>query len=244
MAYVHPPYPPSCLTVVNRETLFPIRRIFCIGRNYAEHALEMGVTPERSKPFFFQKSPDVVVAQHRWQDEVVIDYPPATADLQHEVELVVALGLGGRDIAPEQAERHIFGYAIGLDMTRRDLQTLLKDKRWPWDMAKNFDDSAPIGVVHPMVETGELLQGAMTLSVNGVERQSGDLAQMIWSVNEMIAELSRLVTLAAGDLLLTGTPAGVGPVVPGDRIRATIASLGHLQVTVRQQSTYHADRAG
>ncbi len=198
----------------------------------------MGVVAERAMPFFFQKSPDAVVAQHRSGDSVAIRHPSATRDLQHEVELVVALGEGGQNIAPEEAVRHVFGYAIGLDMTRRDLQTVLKERHWPWDMAKNFDDSAPIGVLHPIVETGELLQGRLSLTVNDVARQSGDLAQMIWSVNEMIAELSRLVKLAAGDLLFTGTPAGVGRVVAGDRIRAAIEPLGHLNVIIQQKNGF------
>lgn len=232
MDYVHTPQPPSCLTVVSLTELFPIRRIFCIGRNYAEHALEMGVIPDRSMPFFFQKSPDSVVVQHRLGDPVAIRYPPATADFHHEAELVVALGVGGQNIVPDHAVHHIFGYAIGLDMTRRDLQAVLKEKRWPWDMAKNFDDSASIGVLHPIAETGALLRGRISLAVNGVNRQSGDLGQMIWSVNEMIAALSRLVKLAAGDLLFTGTPAGVGRVVVGDLISVTLEPLGHLEVTI------------
>lgn len=232
MAYQHPPHPPTCLTIASQGLLFPIRRIFCIGRNYAEHAQEMGVAPERTTPFFFQKSPDAVVAQHRVGERLAISYPPATNDLQHEAELVVALGRGGHQIAPEEALHHIFGYAIGLDMTRRDLQSMLKERRWPWDMAKNFDDSAPIGILHPLAEVGEVVQGRITLAVNGVHRQSGDLAQMIWSVNEMVAALSRLVKLAAGDLLFTGTPAGVGNVVIGDQIQVSIEPLGHLEVTI------------
>ncbi|MBF0461158.1 MAG: fumarylacetoacetate hydrolase family protein [Magnetococcales bacterium] len=232
MNLLFPAPPPICLTILPEGTLFPIRRIFCIGRNYEEHAREMGVVPERTMPFFFQKSPESVVAQHRLDEPLTIRYPPATTDLHYEAELVVALGQGGQNIAPAQALAHIFGYAIGLDMTRRDLQALLKERRWPWDMAKNFTDSAPIGVLHPIATTGELDHGRITLDVNGSRKQQGDIQQMIWSVNEMIAELSRMIALAPGDLLFTGTPAGVGRVTRQETLQIQIEPLGRLEVTV------------
>ncbi|MBF0162544.1 MAG: fumarylacetoacetate hydrolase family protein [Magnetococcales bacterium] len=243
MAWSFPP-PTYGLTVASREERFPIRRIFCIGRNYAEHAQEMGAVPERTHPFFFQKSPEAVLAQPHAGAVLSLCYPSATQDLQHEAELVVALGQGGREIAPEQAVQHIFGYAIGLDMTRRDLQAALKERRLPWDMAKNFEDAAPIGLLHPIAHTGELCQGEITLTVNGVCRQRGRLEEMIWSVNEIIAELSRLVTLLPGDLLFTGTPAGVGPLRCPDHVCVTLEPLGTLEVTVQDGQGHYARRFG
>ncbi|MEO5339531.1 MAG: fumarylacetoacetate hydrolase family protein [Magnetococcus sp. MYC-9] len=242
MEYVFEPHPPRCLTIVDQERRFPIRRIFCIGRNYAEHAREMGAAPATGHPFFFQKSPDAVVAQRHADELLTLCYPSATHDLQHEAELVVAIGRGGREIPPEAALAHIFGYAIGLDMTRRDLQRQFKEKGWPWDMAKNFTDSAPIGLLHPIEQTGELGRGCITLSVNGQRRQQGDLEQMIWPVPHMMAELSRLIELAAGDLLFTGTPAGVGRVVCQDRIRVTLDPLSSLEVTIHDAQGHYAQQ--
>ena len=210
---------------------FPVRRIYCIGRNYAEHAREMGADPKTEPPFFFQKPADaaqpvggVGAADHA--------FPPLTRDYQHEVELVVCLGSGGRDIAPAEALAHVWGYAVGLDMTRRDAQARMKDARRPWEIGKSFDASAPIGLIVPVASCGHLASGPITLSVNGATRQRGDLADMIWTVPEQIAELSRGSELKAGDIIMTGTPAGVGPVVRGDTIVAAIAGLPELTLRI------------
>ncbi len=210
--------------------LFPVHRIYCVGRNYAEHAQEMGFTG-REAPFFFLKPADALlpVDEH---DSGRLPYPPLTADFHHEVELVVAIGKGGRDIAVADAVNHIWGYAVGLDMTRRDRQTEMKKQGRPWCIGKGFDHSAPIGPVVPIVHCGELVAGAITLHVNGQLRQQGDLSQLIWNVSEVIAALSQAWTLAPGDLIYTGTPAGVGAVVRGDVMLAEIAGLGSLRVEV------------
>ena len=209
---------------------FPVHRIYCVGRNYAEHAREMGHSG-REPPFFFLKPADVAVPITG--EGGAIDYPPLTHDLQHEVELVVAIGRGGRDIDPAQARAHVFGHAIGLDMTRRDLQTEMKKLGRPWSIGKAFEQSAPLGPVHPASVTGAFVRGSITLSVNGQERQRGDIADLIWSVDETIAAISRAWTLAPGDLVFTGTPAGVGTVVRGDVMLASIDGLGTLRVAVR-----------
>lgn len=224
--------PPTMTTVpVVGGGEFPVRRIYCVGRNYVEHAQEMGYTG-REPPFFFMKPTDAVVAVARGETGA-IDYPPATKNFHHEIELVVAIGTGGRDIRAADALTHIWGYAVGLDMTRRDIQGEMKKQGRPWCIGKGFDQSAPVGPITPRADTGELLTGAITLDVNGVRQQTGDLNQLIWSVNEIIEQLSAAWTLQAGDLIMTGTPAGVGPVVSGDRMLGTIEGLGTLQVTVR-----------
>ena len=210
---------------------FPVRRIYCVGRNYAEHAQEMGFTG-REPPFFFLKPADAVVPVADGETGQ-ISYPPLTANLHHEVELVVAIGLGGRDIAATDALAHIWGYAIGLDMTRRDLQNDMKKQGRPWCIGKAFDESAPIGPIHSLASIGELTSGAIDLSVNGTLRQQGDLSELIWNVAETIETLSRAWALQPGDLIFTGTPAGVGAVVPGDVMEARIAGLGSLRVQVR-----------
>lgn len=225
-AVIPVPTPPA-IPVLGTAALFPVRRIYCIGRNYADHAREMGSDPSRETPFFFGKPQDVVVPGGG-----TVAYPPATANLHHEVELVVALARGGRDIPVAEAEHCIFGYAVGLDLTRRDLQAQAKDKGQPWDTAKGFDQSAPISPITPAAVCGHPLAGAIWLSVNGTERQRGNLDQLIWSVPEVIAHISRYVALAPGDLIYTGTPAGVGPLVPGDRIRCGIDGLGELEVVI------------
>ena len=209
---------------------FPVRRIYCVGRNYAEHAQEMGFTG-RAPPFFFLKPSDAVMPVP-YGTTGEIHYPPLTANFHHEVEMVVAIGLGGRDIAAADAARHIWGYAVGRDMTRRDLQSDMKKQGRPWCIGKAFDESAPIGPLHPAASVGDLSGGAVTLSVNGVLRQKGDLSELIWNVAETIETLSRAWTLAPGDLIFTGTPAGVGAVVAGDVMTATIAGLGTLSVAV------------
>lgn len=220
----------TLIPIVGSEQGFPVRRIFCVARNYAEHAKEMGGTG-REAPFFFTKPAD---AAHPAPlgGEGRMAYPPKTADLHHEIELVVALGLGGRNIAAEDAGRHIYGYAVGLDMTRRDLQAELKKLGRPWDVAKGFDQSAPIGPIHRATAVGPLERGAIRLEVNGVERQRGDLSDMIWSVPEIVSILSEYFELQAGDLLFTGTPAGVGPVQRGDRLVGSVEGIGELSVRI------------
>jgi len=223
--------PPAAVTVPTSDgRSFPVHRIYCVGRNYAEHAIEMGATG-REPPFFFMKPADALVAVPAGQVGEIA-YPPLTANLHHEAELVVALGLGGRNILADQAARHIWGYAVGLDMTRRDLQNDMKKQGRPWEIGKSYEQSAPIGPIHPLVATGELTRGAITLDVNGQRRQTGDLADLIWNVAETIATLSQAWTLAPGDLIYTGTPAGVGAVVPGDEMVVSIAGLGTLAVRV------------
>jgi fumarylpyruvate hydrolase len=211
--------------VLGTSAVFPVRRIYCIGRNYADHAREMGVDPNREPPFFFGKPHDTVVPGGG-----KIAYPPATSNLHYEVELVVAIAKGGRDIPASEAPGHIYGYAVGIDLTRRDLQAKSKDKGQPWDTAKGFDQSAPISPITPVSECGHPGMGAIWLSVNGMEKQRGSLAQMIWSVPEVIAHISGFVALATGDLIFTGTPAGVGPIVRGDRVRCGIDGLGELEI--------------
>ena len=209
---------------------FPVHRIYCVGRNYAEHAQEMGFTG-REPPFFFMKPADAVVPVADGETGDVA-YPSLTKNLHHEVELVVAIGVGGRDIAVADAAQHIWGYAVGLDMTRRDLQNDMKKQGRPWCIGKAFEQSAPIGPLYAIGDTGELSRGAIRLTVNGVERQKGDLSELIWNVAETIATLSQAWTLAPGDLIYTGTPAGVAAVVPGDLMEASIEGLGPLRVAV------------
>ncbi|HEX7597935.1 MAG TPA: fumarylacetoacetate hydrolase family protein [Polyangia bacterium] len=222
------PIPPLPSVPVHGTTAaFPVRRIYCIGRNYADHAREMGMDPNREPPFFFGKPHDVVVPGGG-----AIAYPPATSNLHHEVELVVALAKGGRDIPVMDALGCIYGHAVGIDLTRRDLQARSKEKGQPWDTAKGFDQSAPISPITPTSVCGHLETGAIWLSVNGLEKQRGSLSQMIWSVPEIIAQLSRQVSLAAGDVIFTGTPEGVGPVVRGDRLLAEIEGLEPLAVAI------------
>ena len=210
--------------------LFPVHRIYCVGRNYAEHAQEMGFTG-REPPFFFLKPADAVLPV---ADGAIgeMAYPSLTGNLHHEIELVVAIGVGGRDIPATDALRHIWGYAVGLDMTRRDLQNDMKKQGRPWCIGKAFEASAPIGPLHAIAQTGELTQGAITLSVNGTQRQQGDLRDLIWNVAETIETLSKAWTLQPGDLIFTGTPAGVAAVVAGDLIEGDIEGLGSLRVRV------------
>ena len=205
---------------------FAVRRIYCVGRNYAEHVVEMG-HDTREPPFFFAKPADAAVV-----GEGPVPYPPQTADLHHEIELVVAIGRDGAAIPAEAALEHVFGYAAGLDMTRRDLQAGAKKAGRPWEMAKAFDHSAPIGTIAPASRIGHPAVGAITLTVNGVERQRGDLADQIWSVGETIAHLSTYVTLRAGDLIMTGTPAGVGAVVRGDVLEGQIEGVGLVRTMI------------
>jgi fumarylpyruvate hydrolase len=206
---------------------FPVRRIFCIGRNYAAHAREMGKDPDRDPPFYFTKWAETVVG-----DGVTIAYPPQTKNFHYEAELVVAIGTSGANIAESHALEHVFGYATGLDMTRRDLQLEAREKGRPWDAGKNVEQSSPLGLIHPVSEVGHIERGEIRLTVNGEEKQKADLTELIWSVEEVIAYVSQAYTLAPGDLIYTGTPAGVGPVVPGDVICISVAGLTDLTVTV------------
>lgn len=223
---------PVFAAVKGSQNGFEVRRIYCVGRNYLDHIREMKEADERDPPFFFQKPTDSLVA-----DGVTVAYPAATTDFQFEVELVVAIAKAGRDIAVDAAAKHIFGYAIGIDFTRRDLQREARDRAWPWEMGKSFDQSAPCGPLHPIAGTGEITKGAISLSVNGAQKQKGDIAQMIWNVAEIIANLSKQYKLEPGDLIYTGTPAGVGPVVPGDRIECAIDGLGTLRIAVGPAAT-------
>jgi fumarylpyruvate hydrolase len=224
--FVFPPRPAAAVPVAGGGSL-PVRRIFCVGQNYAAHAREMGSDPTREQPFFFAKPADAVVT-----GGAGVPYPPATSNLHHEIELVVAIGRGGADIDPAAAQDHIFGYAAGLDLTRRDLQNAAKAAGRPWDMSKGFDASAPIGEIAPVAEIGHPSAGAILLTVNDATRQKGDLSDMIWSVPEIIAALSRLVTLAPGDLIFTGTPDGVGPLKPGDVAMGSIEGVGEVSTRI------------
>jgi fumarylpyruvate hydrolase len=199
---------------------FPVRRVFCVGRNYAEHAREMGKDPDRDPPFFFTKWAETVVPSGQ-----VITYPSSTSNYHYEAELVVAIGKGGRNIAESEALEHVLGYATGLDMTRRDLQLKAREQGRPWDTGKNFEQASPLGLIHPVSEVGHIASGAISLTVNDQVRQSADVADLIWAVDEIISCLSQYYQLEAGDLIYTGTPAGVGAVVPGDEIVVTIAGL-------------------
>lgn len=221
------PAPPQPVVAVEGDAPFPVRRIFCVGRNYAAHAREMGADPNREPPFFFCKPADAVVA-----DGAAIPYPPATQDLHHEIELVAALSSGGVYIPVEQALNCVYGYGVGIDFTRRDLQNAAKKKGHPWDMSKGFDLSAPCSALKRAAEIGHPAAGEITLSVNGTERQRGDLSDMIWSVAETISYLSGLVRLAPGDLIYTGTPEGVGPVVRGDRVEGQVAGVGTIRIDI------------
>jgi fumarylpyruvate hydrolase len=215
----------TTVAVAGRDAVFPVARVFCVGRNYAEHAIEMGHDPDREPPFFFMKPADAVVPPGR------LPFPTQTQDLHYEVELVVALGEGGRDIRVEDALDHVFGYAVGLDMTRRDMQSVAKKASRPWDMSKGFDQSAPTGTIRAAEEIGHPERGAVWLRVNGELRQEGDLDQQIWKVPETISYLSTLVALRPGDLIMTGTPKGVGRAEPGDVLEGHIDGVGDLTIT-------------
>lgn len=223
MDFVIPAPEQPSLAVAGSAARFPVRRIYCVGRNYAEHAREMGADPVREPPFFFMKPADAVLP-----DGAEVPYPPGTDNLHHEVELVAALGAGGRDIDVGKALDLVWGYAVGNDLTRRDLQGQAKAAGKPWEVGKGFDHSAPVSPLRPVAEVGHPTSGLVSLSVNGERRQAGDLGDMTWSVAEVIAHLSRLFYLHAGDLIFTGTPAGVGPVRRGDVMVAEIAGIGTL----------------
>jgi fumarylpyruvate hydrolase len=227
MTFVVPPSPQPAVEVAGTASRFPVHRIYCVGRNYAAHAREMGMDPEREPPFFFAKPADAVVA-----NGTPVPYPPRTANLHHEIELVVAIGTGGRDIALARARAHVFGYAVGNDLTRRDLQLEAREQRRPWDVAKGFDGAAPVSAIRPVSEVGHLEHGAIWLEVNGESRQRADLSEMIWNVAEIVAELSTYFELRPGDLIFTGTPEGVGPVQRGDSLVGGIDGLETLRTTI------------
>jgi fumarylpyruvate hydrolase len=217
------------LSVAGQGERFPVNRIFCVGRNYAAHAREMGKDPDRDPPFFFMKPANAAVDAAQPAN---VPYPPKTSNYHHEIELVVAIGKGGRDIAAGDALQHVYGYAVGLDMTRRDLQLEARDKGRPWEFGKSFALSAPIGAVHRAQDIGHPREAAISLTVNGQPRQASDIAKLIWSVSECIAYLSEYEALEPGDLIMTGTPEGVNAVVAGDEMRGAIDGLGEIRVAV------------
>ena len=227
MTYVLPPAATPSVALIDESGRFPVRRIFCVGRNYADHAREMGMDPTREPPFFFTKPADAVVPSGS-----AIPYPPRTRDLHHEIELVVALGHGGSDIPVAKALDHVYAYAAGIDLTRRDLQAEARQQGRPWDTAKGFDRSAPVSRLVPAARIGHPNRGRIELSVNGALKQRGDIADMIWSVPEIVAELSTLFELAPGDLIFTGTPAGVGPLLPGDVAEGEIEGVGQISLAI------------
>jgi fumarylpyruvate hydrolase len=223
--------PATTIPIVGETDVFPVRRIYCIGRNYAAHALERGSDPTREPPFFFQKPTDAIqnvpigaVADH--------PYPSLTKNYHHEVELVAALKSGGTNIAPEQALDHVYGYALGLDMTRRDLQNGMMAEKKPWEIGKSFDHAAVLGPIHPVSKTGHFKKGAISLAVNGKVRQDSDLSKMIWSVAEQIAKLSEAFELKAGDIIYSGTPENVGPVVKGDVLLCKLEGLPDMSIRI------------
>lgn len=227
LSYLFTPPSMPTLPVQGRVELFPVHRLYCIGRNYADHAVEMGHDPDKEPPFFFQKNPDGLV-----QPGNHFPYPPKTNDVHHEIELVVALKEGGTNIPVDDALTHVFGYGVGLDMTRRDLQGEAKKLGRPWEIGKAFEHAAPCSPLVPASAIGHPDHGAITLEINGELRQSGDLDQMIWKVPEMISYLSEYFTMAPGDLIFSGTPAGVGPVVRGDKLRGAVNGVGTIEVEV------------
>jgi len=231
LTYALPLWDPPSVPIAGSNERFPVRHIFCVGRNYAEHAKEMGGDASKEPPFFFTKAADAIVPVVP-PDVGRIRYPMATKNLHHELELVVAIGQSGVDLTPERANACIFGYAVGLDMTRRDLQNDMREKKRPWDIGKSFAQGAPIAPIHRVSETGILTRGAITLDVNGVARQRGDLADMVWDIPHTLAFLSKFYELLPGDLVFTGTPAGVAAVGPGDRLEGRVEGLTPLVIDI------------
>ncbi|MWV48286.1 FAA hydrolase family protein [Rathayibacter sp. VKM Ac-2803] len=225
MQYVIPPPARTTVALAESSELWPVRRVFCVGRNYAEHTREMGGDPEREAPFFFMKPADAVV-----EAGGDIPYPPLTGDLHHEIELVVAIGTAAVDVSVTEAARTVFGYAVGIDLTRRDLQAEAKKHGRPWEWGKAFDRSAPVGAIRRRDDVLEA--GGIWLDVNGERRQTGDLGDMIWSIPEIVSALSRSVALRPGDLVFTGTPAGVGPIQRGDRLEAGVDGVGEISLRI------------
>lgn len=224
--FLFPAQEPTTLAIQGSDQVFPVRRIYCIGRNYADHAIEMGHDPDKEPPFFFQKNPDNINTSGQFP------YPTMSQDVHFEMEMVVALHKGGKNIALEDALDHVFGYALGLDMTRRDLQAQMKKMGRPWEIGKAFEHSAPLSSIYPVSQIGHLEQGEISLKVNGDRRQCGDLNQMIWKTAEMISYLSRYYELAPGDLIMSGTPSGVGAIQVGDLLEGSIEGLARFQVEV------------
>lgn len=234
MNFIFPPMPIVGLPIHDSKQHFPVRRVYCVGRNYAEHAREMGSDPEREPPFFFCKANDAQsIIPVKTGEIAELPYPTLTQDFHYEVELVVAIGKDGQAITVDDAHEHIFGYAVGLDMTRRDLQAQMKKAGRPWEIGKAFDYSAPIGEIYPVNMVQDLEQAAITLTVNHQVKQTSHIHQLIWNVAETIANLSTYFELKAGDLIFTGTPAGVGAVVKGDKLVADITGLGKIELVVR-----------
>lgn len=227
MTFVFEPQPIASLSIHGSDQRFPVRRIYCVGRNYADHVLEMGGDPHKEPPFFFTKPADAVVTGGQ-----PAHYPPRTENLHHEIELVVAIAKGGSGIAVDDAWDHVFGFAAGLDLTRRDLQSDARKSGRPWDTAKAFDESAPVSELHPIAETGRITNGRIWLQVNGGMRQEADISRLIWSIPEVIAELSTLFKLQAGDLIFTGTPAGVAAIQRGDKLDGGIDGVAKLSVEI------------
>lgn len=226
-SFVFTPPEQASVAVRGSDDRFPVRRIFCVGRNYAAHAREMGKDPDRDPPFFFTKPADAVV-----ENGAVVPYPPETENFHYEIELVVGIGKAGKNIAEADVPQHIWGATVGIDLTRRDLQLAARDKGRPWDWGKAFDQSAPLAPLVPMAEVPSLSTGRIWLAVNGQVKQDADIADLIWSVNEHIAILSQSMTLAPGDIIMTGTPAGVGAIVPGDTVTGAVDGLAEIQITI------------
>ncbi|MEX3958270.1 fumarylacetoacetate hydrolase family protein [Trinickia sp. EG282A] len=231
MAFVFSPEPPIAVPVAGSDDKFAVRRVYCVGRNYAAHAREMGFDPDREPPFFFCKPAGAVIPV-AYGETLEIPYPSQTANYHYEAELVAAIGKGGTDIAVADALDHVWGYAVGLDMTRRDLQMKMREMGRPWEIGKAFDDSAPIGPIHKASEVGHFESGGIWLTVNGATKQESDVSHLIWSVAETVSDLSKFFRLEPGDLIYTGTPEGVGPVVKGDSMMVGIERLGELSVRV------------
>ncbi len=233
MSYAIPDFQRAVASVTGTSSPYPIRRIYLVGRNYAEHAREMGHDPNREKPFFFQKPPDSALPYgSKSSGKLKFPYPPLSSNVHHEIELVVALGSGGANIEEGDALNHVYGYAVGIDITRRDLQQEMKQKGRPWEAGKSFDYSAPMSDITPAASIGHPSAGRIWLTVNDELRQNGDLNQLIWSVPEIITELSKLFELAAGDLIFTGTPAGVGPIEKGDRLFGAVEGVSSIEIEV------------
>jgi fumarylpyruvate hydrolase len=230
MNYVFTPAPQASVPVVGRSERFPVRRIYCVGRNYEEHAKEMGFTG-REPPFFFMKPADAVVPVNQGETGTMA-YPSLTKSLHHEIELVAAIGTGGKNIKAADGQKHVFGYAVGLDMTRRDLQGEMKKQGRPWDIGKGFEQSAPIGPITPAAQAGDVLNAEIFLQVNGKDRQRSTVSKLIWNLGEIIEHLSAAWELQPGDLIFTGTPEGVAAVVAGDTLVGGVAGLGELRVRV------------
>ncbi len=227
MQFIFPPQEQTVLPIRGSDEVFPVNRVYCVGRNYAAHAIEMGHDPNKEPPFFFQKNPDNLLVEGQG-----FPYPAMTEDVHHEIEMAVALKSGGNNIAVADALDCVFGYSVSLDMTRRDLQAQMKKAGRPWEIGKAFEHSAPCGALVPASEIGHPDSGAVWLKINGETRQEGDLNQLLWKIPEMISYLSDLFTLKAGDVILTGTPSGVGPVQRGDKMHGHVAGVGDLHVDV------------